>query len=79
MKKQLEDLKKQNEEKMAELVKDVTGRLKLEHSQVMSLIIKEKDSQQSKVVASLRQQRDEQCSLKEAALQELESLRKEIQ
>lgn len=46
MKKQLEELKKQYEKKMADLLKDITGRLKLEHNQVMSLIIKEKDSQQ---------------------------------
>lgn len=46
LKKQLEELKKQNEVKMAELLKDITGRLKAEHSQVISLIIKEKDSQQ---------------------------------
>ena len=41
----------------------------------MSMIIKEKDNNQQKVVANLKAQRDEQCLLKEAALQEIENLK----
>lgn len=61
LKKQLEELKEQHERKILEIVGETTSRLKLEHQQVMSLVIKEKDSQQQKVVTALKQQRDEQC------------------